>query len=132
MTRYAYLVDRGDGELIIEKCFLFDSMTEDLDKAPANSGAIPWMILEYYGGITDRNKIVVGDAIPEEVERWKCLVEDCEGPHCSRCGQHFDPFAAYGSTTCDACQISDASNFAEEQTALFGGNSEAAAKYHEW
>ncbi len=68
--------------------------------------------------------------MPEQ--KFVCRVEDCELPHCKRCGHHYDPACSEGRDVCDACQIGAAAAEAETVTKAFGGNYEAAAKFLGW
>lgn len=63
-----------------------------------------------------------------------CKVEDCDAPHCKRCGCHYDPACTEppGGPVCDTCLIEQAADTARAQAEAFGGDYEAAARYHGW
>ncbi len=65
------------------------------------------------------------------MEKFVCKVEGCEGPHCRKCGHHYDP-ACGENGVCDACIIGQASSEAEAITKVFGGNYEEAARHMGW
>ncbi len=65
------------------------------------------------------------------MKRWTCPVEDCDAPHCKKCGYHYDP-ACGQNGVCDACLIQQASDECEAVTEAFGGNYEEAAAYMGW
>ena len=66
------------------------------------------------------------------MKKYECNVEGCELHHCKRCGGHYDPYAAYGSSICDECQINAAAEECERVIEAFGGNSEEAARVMGW
>lgn len=64
--------------------------------------------------------------------KYICKSDGCEMAHCKRCGHHYDPYSAYGSSICDACQINDAAEECEQITQAFDGNYEEAARQMGW
>ena len=130
--RYAFIVRDEQGNINLSKSYLFDSSKADLATASADSPDIPWMMAEYHIPENEgRWQIVSGDNIPPEITRWKCLVEDCEMGHCSRCGHHWDPYVTEGGNVCDACIIADGAAQAEAEAAAFGGDYEMAERWRE-
>jgi len=61
-----------------------------------------------------------------------CQIEDCEMPHCSKCGCHYDLYAAYGKKVCDDCQIEEAKDESRAVTKAFNGNYEEANNFMGW
>lgn len=61
-----------------------------------------------------------------------CQSDDCELPHCNRCGRHYYPEESERQGECPVCTIERASAHCEAEIKRFGGNAEEAANYHEW
>jgi len=57
--------------------------------------------------------------------------DDCDAPHCKKCGCHYDPACGQGGV-CDGCLVDRASSEAEAVTKAFGGDAEAAARHMGW
>lgn len=64
-------------------------------------------------------------------KRFVCKVEDCEMPHCKKCGHHYDPECGQRGV-CDHCLIMGAAHEAEAITQAYDGNYEAAAADMGW
>lgn len=60
-----------------------------------------------------------------------CKVDDCDQPHCRKCGHHYDP-ACGENGVCDGCIVDRASAEAQAITKAYGGNYEAAAADMGW
>lgn len=66
-----------------------------------------------------------------EDEKFRCQVEGCEGPHCRKCGHHYDP-ACGQNGICDACQIERGRQEREARVKDFQGNTEELYKFMGW
>lgn len=78
-------------------------------------------------------RIIMGRVGPQKPSSstLQCQVEGCEGPHCSKCGHHYDPACVPGNV-CDSCLMDRGRQEMEAVTQAFGGNHEEAAKYMGW
>jgi hypothetical protein len=61
----------------------------------------------------------------------RCDIEGCDGPHCRKCGHHYDP-ACGRDGVCDGCLVERARSEMEAVSAAFGGDHEAAARHMGW
>jgi len=68
--------------------------------------------------------------MPNE-KRFVCKSDDCELPHCKKCGHHYEPECGRNGV-CDHCIIYGAVAEAETITKAYGGNYEAAAAAMGW
>lgn len=60
--------------------------------------------------------------------KWHCPVDDCDQPHCRKCGRHSDGVG----DSCAACEVERAQAEMAAVSAAFGGDHEAAARHMGW
>ena len=67
----------------------------------------------------------------KEVLMARCQIEDCDAPHCKKCGEHYDPAFNKGGV-CEDCLLVEACERAAHQMSAASVNYEELNRIQGW